>query len=42
MVIQREVYLAFADGIRDFSKTGDWTLLAAHLPMGSCSAQCMR
>jgi len=32
--MQREIYLAFADRIGDFAKTGDWTLLAAYLPMG--------
>lgn len=34
LAIQREIYLAFADRIGDFAKTGDWTLLAAYLPMG--------
>lgn len=34
VAIQREIYLAFADRIGDFAKTGDWTLLAAYLPMG--------
>jgi nickel/cobalt exporter len=34
VAIQREIYLAFADRIGDFAKTGDWTLLVAYLPMG--------
>jgi ABC-type nickel/cobalt efflux system permease component RcnA len=34
IAIQREIYLAFADRIGDFATTGDWTLLAAYLPMG--------
>lgn len=34
VAIQREIYSAFADRIGDFAKTGDWTLLAAYLPMG--------
>jgi nickel/cobalt transporter (NicO) family protein len=34
VAIQREIYLAFADRIGGFAKTGDWTLLAAYLPMG--------
>jgi nickel/cobalt exporter len=34
VAIQREIYLAFADRIGDFAKTGNWTLLAAYLPMG--------
>ena len=34
VAIQREIYLVFADRIGDFAKTGDWTLLAAYLPMG--------
>ncbi len=34
VAIQREIYLAFADRIGDFAKTGDWTLLGAYLPMG--------
>lgn len=34
VAIQREIYLAFADRIGDFAKTGDWRLLAAYLPMG--------
>jgi nickel/cobalt exporter len=35
VAIQREIYLAFADRIGDFAKTGDSRLLAAYLPMGS-------
>ncbi|MCB0059962.1 MAG: hypothetical protein KDE45_23150 [Caldilineaceae bacterium] len=31
---QREIYLAFADRIRDFAETGDWAQLAVFLPMG--------
>ncbi len=34
VAIQREIYLAFAERIGNFAKTGDWTLLAAYLPMG--------
>ena len=34
VVVQREIYLAFADRIGDFARTGDWKLLAAYLPMG--------
>jgi len=34
VAIQREIYLAFADRIGNFAQTGDWTLLAAYLPMG--------
>lgn len=34
VAIQRDIYLAFADRIGDFASTGDWTLLAAYLPMG--------
>lgn len=34
VAIQREIYLVFADRIGEFAKTGDWTLLAAYLPMG--------
>ena len=34
VAIQREIYLAFADRVGDFAKTGDWTLLTAYLPMG--------
>lgn len=34
VVIQREIYLTFADRISDFARTGDWMLLAAYLPMG--------
>jgi ABC-type nickel/cobalt efflux system permease component RcnA len=34
VAIQREIYLAFADRIDDFAKTGDWALLSAYLPMG--------
>lgn len=34
VAIQREIYLAFAERIRAFAETGDWTLLAAYLPMG--------
>jgi ABC-type nickel/cobalt efflux system permease component RcnA len=34
VAIQREIYLAFADRIREFAETGDWALLAAYLPMG--------
>lgn len=29
VAIQRDIYLAFADRIGDFAKTGDWSLLAA-------------
>ena len=28
IVIQREIYLAFADRIRDFASTGNWSLLS--------------
>lgn len=31
---QRDIYLAFADRIRDFAETGDWSQLAVFLPMG--------
>jgi nickel/cobalt exporter len=34
VAFQREIYLAFAARIGDFAMTGDWTLLAAYLPMG--------
>jgi nickel/cobalt exporter len=34
VAIQREIYLAFADRISEFAASGDWTLLAAYLPMG--------
>lgn len=34
VAIQREIYLAFADRIGDFAKTGNWSLLIAYLPMG--------
>ncbi|WP_095081714.1 ABC transporter permease [Mesorhizobium sophorae] len=34
VAIQREIYLAFADRIGGFAKTGDWAVLAAYLPMG--------
>ena len=34
VAVQREIYLAFADRIGDFARTGDWKLLAAYLPMG--------
>ncbi|MEX0408827.1 hypothetical protein ABGN05_24595 [Aquibium sp. LZ166] len=34
VAIQREIYLAFADRIGDFAKTGNWSLLVAYLPMG--------
>jgi nickel/cobalt exporter len=34
VAIQREIYLAFAARIREFAETGDWSLLAAYLPMG--------
>ncbi|MES0022395.1 MULTISPECIES: ABC transporter permease [unclassified Mesorhizobium] len=34
IAIQREIYLAFADRIGSFAKTGDWAVLAAYLPMG--------
>jgi ABC-type nickel/cobalt efflux system permease component RcnA len=34
IALQREIYLAFADRIGTFAQTGDWTLLAAYLPMG--------
>jgi ABC-type nickel/cobalt efflux system permease component RcnA len=34
VAIQRESYLAFADRIGDFAQTGDWSPLAAYLPMG--------
>lgn len=36
IALQREIYLAFADRIGTFAQTGDWTLLAAYLPMGTC------
>jgi len=29
VAVQREIYLAFANRISDFARTGDWTLLAA-------------
>lgn len=32
--IDDKIYLAFAVRISDFAKTGDWSLLAAYLPMG--------
>lgn len=32
--VQRDIYLAFADKIGAFAKTGDWWLLAVYLPMG--------
>ncbi len=35
VAIQREIYLAFADRIREFAETGDWALLAAYLPIGA-------
>ncbi|MCB2056460.1 MAG: sulfite exporter TauE/SafE family protein [Novosphingobium sp.] len=31
---QRDIYLAFADRIRDYAQTGDWSGLAVFLPMG--------
>lgn len=31
---QREIYLAFADRIKLYSETGDWSELAVFLPMG--------
>lgn len=31
---QREIYLAFAERIRNFAETGDWLQLAVFLPMG--------
>lgn len=34
VAIQREIYLAFADRIGIFARTGDWWVLAAYLPMG--------
>jgi ABC-type nickel/cobalt efflux system permease component RcnA len=34
VAIQREIYLAFADRIGTFARTGDWSVLAAYLPMG--------
>jgi nickel/cobalt exporter len=34
VAIQREIYLAFAERIGAFAETGDWTFLAAYLPMG--------
>jgi ABC-type nickel/cobalt efflux system permease component RcnA len=34
IVLQREIYLAFAARIGAFAETGDWSLLAAYLPMG--------
>jgi nickel/cobalt transporter (NicO) family protein len=34
VALQREIYLTFASHIRAFAETGDWTLLAAYLPMG--------
>jgi hypothetical protein len=41
VAIQREIYLAFADRIGDFAKTGDWTLLAAYLPMTGAPDRCL-
>ena len=32
--VQRDIYLAFADKIGIFARTGDWSLLAFYLPMG--------
>lgn len=34
VAIQRDIYFAFADRIREFAETGDWALLVAYLPMG--------
>lgn len=34
VAIQREIYLAFADHIKEFAGTGDWSLLLAYLPTG--------
>ncbi|MBX3582677.1 MAG: ABC transporter permease [Rhizobiaceae bacterium] len=34
VAIQREIYLAFADRIKAFAESGDWSLLATYLPMG--------
>ena len=34
VAFQREIYLAFADRIGSFAATGDWSQLAAYLPMG--------
>ncbi|QDZ03491.2 ABC transporter permease [Nitratireductor mangrovi] len=34
IAIQREIYLAFGERIRAFADSGDWSLLAFHLPMG--------
>lgn len=36
VAIQHEIYLAVAERIGDFARTGYWTLLAAYLPMASC------
>lgn len=33
VAVQREIHLAFAERIKTFAETGDWTLLAAYLPM---------
>lgn len=34
IALQREIYLAFGDHIGQFASTGDWSVLAAYLPMG--------
>lgn len=34
IAIQRDIYLAFADKIGEFAQTGNWSVLAAYLPMG--------
>ena len=34
IAIQRDIYLAFADRTGAFAQTGDWSALAAYLPMG--------
>src|SRR5918996_2511535 len=31
---QREIYLAFADRIKAFAESGNWSVLAMFLPMG--------
>lgn len=34
VAFQREIYLAFAERIKAFAETGEWSVLAAYLPMG--------
>jgi len=34
VAFQREIYLAFADHINVFAETGNWSVLAAYLPIG--------